>query len=54
MIKDDTSATFTFRLPEDLKKAFDVSAAGQDQTSSQLLRAFIREYVKKHAQQRLV
>lgn len=37
-------------LPGDLKAAFDIACKGQDQTMSQVLRSFIREYVKAHGE----
>jgi len=43
-------STFTFRVPEDLKKAFEATAAARDMSSSQELRAFMRMYVKEYAQ----
>jgi predicted transcriptional regulator len=46
--------TMNIRLPADLKKAFEEACKANDQTASQELRAFIREYVKKHAQGRLL
>jgi predicted transcriptional regulator len=45
--------TFTFRVDADLKKSFETAATAQDQTSSQLLRAFMRDYCAKHAQAEL-
>lgn len=42
--------TMNFRLPEELKKAFDDACKGNDQTAAQVLRAMMREYVKKNAQ----
>lgn len=38
----------TFRLEKCLREAFDVAAHLNDQSSSQLLRAFMRDYVKKN------
>jgi len=38
------------RIDEDLKKAFDAAAKANDLTSSQVLRAFIRDYVRKNGQ----
>ena len=38
--------TFTFRVEEDLKAAFSEAAKARDQTGAQLLRRFMREYVK--------
>lgn len=43
-------STFTFRVPEDLKKAFEAKAAAKDMSSAQELRAFMRWYVKENAQ----
>lgn len=40
-------ATFTFRVDDSLKEAFAEAAKGQDRTGAQLLRDFMREYVKK-------
>lgn len=45
--------TFTFRVDADLKRSFEMAATTQDQTSSQLLRAFMRDYCAKHAQAQL-
>ncbi|WP_119392657.1 CopG family ribbon-helix-helix protein [Taklimakanibacter lacteus] len=44
-------ATFTFRVEEDLKVAFGEAAKAQDQTSAQLLRSFMRDYVKRQRDQ---
>jgi len=41
------------RIDANLKKAFDAAAKGNDLTSSQVLRAFIRDYTKKHGQKDL-
>ena len=47
-----------FRVDEDLKNAFELVAKNNDLTSSQMLRAFMREvvdeYMKKNAQQSLL
>lgn len=50
MKQDKTTALLNIRIDTDLKKAFDAACANQDQTASQVLRAAIRDYVKKHAQ----
>lgn len=42
--------TFTFRIPPELKQAFEAVAKANDRSGSQLLRDFIRDYVKKNAQ----
>lgn len=44
-------ATFTFRVEEDLKSAFSDAAKAHDQTGAQLLRGFMREYVKSQQEQ---
>ena len=40
-------ATFTFRVAEELKAAFTEAAKREDQTGAQLLRRFMREYVRE-------
>lgn len=47
---EQDSTTFTFRLPDELKRAFEAAAVANDRTGSQLLRDFVREYVKKNNQ----
>ena len=53
-----TDSVMNFRVDSDLKKSFEMAAKGMDQTSSQLLRAFMREtvenYMKSGAQQSLI
>ncbi|HUB90179.1 MAG TPA: hypothetical protein VMA74_10705 [Dyella sp.] len=41
------SATFTFRVDKDLKNAFSIAAKAHGCTSGQLLRDFMRDYVKQ-------
>lgn len=41
---------FTIRVDSSLKDAFVSAAQSQDRTASQLLRDFMRDYVKKHGQ----
>jgi predicted transcriptional regulator len=43
-------STFTFRVDVALKKAFEQAAKSNDRSGSQLLRDFMREYAKRHAQ----
>lgn len=38
--------TFTFRVEDELKAAFSEAAKARDQTGAQLLRRFMREYIK--------
>lgn len=42
--------TFTAKVDEDLLKAFKHACQNQDITASQAVRAFMREYVRKHGQ----
>jgi predicted transcriptional regulator len=44
---DMTDATFTFRVEDDLKAAFTEAAKAHDRTGAQLLRDFMREYVRR-------
>lgn len=44
------TALVTARVPADLKKAFDEAASRNDRTASQLIRDFMREYVRANAQ----
>ena len=44
-------ATFTFRVDEELKAEFSEAAKAQDQTGAQLLRSFMRDYVRKRRDQ---
>jgi predicted transcriptional regulator len=44
-------ATFTFRVDERLKSAFSDAAKAHDQTGAQLLRSFMRDYVKRQQDQ---
>jgi predicted transcriptional regulator len=43
-------ATFTFRVDDDLKEAFGEAAKKQDRTSAQLLRDFMRDYVRRQSE----
>jgi len=46
-------STLQIRLPEDLRKAFQAACEQNDQTASQVIRAMMREYVSRNAQQPL-
>ena len=46
-----TEATFTFRVDDDLKAAFSDAARKHDRTAAQLLRDFMREYVRRESDQ---
>jgi predicted transcriptional regulator len=47
-----TEATFTFRVDGDLEAAFSDAAKAHDQTGAQLLRGFMRKYVKNQQDKR--
>ncbi len=42
-----SEATFTFRVDESLKEQFTTAAKGRDRTGAQLLRDFMREFVRQ-------
>lgn len=42
-----SEATFTFRVDEALKSQFSTAAKAHDRTGAQLLRDFMRDYVKQ-------
>lgn len=42
-----TEATFTFRVEESLKKEFSIFAKDMDRSGAQLLRDFMRDFVKQ-------
>lgn len=42
-----SESTFTFRVDEDLKKEFSAVARSIDRSGAQLLRDFMRDYVKQ-------
>ena len=42
-----SEATFTFRVDESLKDQFTTAAKGQDRSGAQLLREFMRDFVKQ-------
>lgn len=42
-----SDATFTFRVEESLKNDFTAAARSHDRTSAQLLRDFMRDYVRQ-------
>nr|CRY96486.1 hypothetical protein [uncultured prokaryote] len=51
---EQENITATYRLPADLKRAFDDVCKSNDQTASQVIRAMMREYVKRNAQGKLL
>lgn len=54
---EEKNTTFTLRIPEGLKKAFDIAAKAEDLSGAQAVRRFMRSYVehymKNHAQKEL-
>ncbi len=44
-----TDSTFTFRVDESLKEAFNAAAKASDRSAAQILRAAMREFVAQHA-----
>ena len=50
MTEPKTKKIFTAKVDEDLLKAFKYACQNQDITASQAVRAFMREYVRKHGQ----
>ena len=50
----EKTSTYTLRIQDDLKKAFEMAAKSEDMTGAQLVRRWIRSYVenymKHHAQ----
>lgn len=48
MTKD--TKLFTAKVDEDLLRAFKYACENQDTTASQAVRAFMRDYVRKHGQ----
>ena len=42
-----SEATFTFRVDESLKEQFSTAAKSRDRTGAQLLRDFMRDFVKQ-------
>ena len=42
------------RLPSDLRESFNLSCRNKDQTSSQVIRAYMREYIAQNSQQKFV
>ena len=51
-MENDTQ--LTIKLPNELKRAFHMSTKNQDKNSSQEIRKFMREYVAKHGQSKLL
>jgi hypothetical protein len=50
----DTQNAFTFAVEKELKDAFVNSCIAMDSTASRELRQFMRQYLAKHGQQKLI
>lgn len=50
----DTQNAFTFAVEKELKDAFVNSCIAMDSTASRELRQFMRHYLAKHGQQKLI
>jgi len=44
---NEATATFTFRVDEGLKSEFSIAAKSRDRTGAQLLRDFMRDFVRQ-------
>lgn len=45
-----TETTFTFRVEDELKEAFAIAAKAQDRTAAQLIRDYMRDYIRQQAE----
>lgn len=54
----DKTSTYTIRVPDDLKKAFEHACKNTDRTGAQVLREtmryYVADYMKQHAQTELL
>ena len=50
----EATATFTFRVDEDLKNEFSTAAKSRDRTGAQLLRDFMRDFMRDFVRQQEV
>jgi predicted transcriptional regulator len=48
----EDAVPFSFRVPEDLKRAFKKTAQARDRSMSQEMRDFMRAYVQRHSGER--
>lgn len=46
----DETVMIAFRVPPELKKAFEAATKANDRTGSQILRDFVRDYIKQNRQ----
>jgi metal-responsive CopG/Arc/MetJ family transcriptional regulator len=47
---EEKKSRYELQLPESLKKSFEAAARTNDRMPSQLIRDFMREYIRKNAQ----
>lgn len=47
---EEQSTTFNMRLPKPLKDAFEAACKGNDRSAAQMIRDFMRDYVKQNNQ----
>jgi hypothetical protein len=52
MADSDERVPFSFRVPEQLKKAFKRTCKARDRSMSQKLRDYMRAYVAEHSDER--
>ncbi|MCS4201920.1 ribbon-helix-helix protein, CopG family [Salinibacter ruber] len=52
MSRLEDAIAFSFRLPEDLKEAFQKTCEARDRSMSQELREMVRAYVRRHSEER--
>ncbi len=51
MISRTEAGQLKIRIPEEIRKTFGAVCRDRDQTASQVLRTFIRDYIRKYGQQ---
>ena len=49
-MNDEAEVILSIRVDPDLRRTFQQTCTSKDQTASQVLRAFMREYVRKNGQ----
>lgn len=47
---DEQTTTFNLRLPKPLKNAFEAACKSNDRSAAQIVRDFMRDYVKQNNQ----
>lgn len=54
MAKEEETVNYTIRVRKELKEAFIECCKNQDSDSSKEMRAFMRSYIQKHGQKKLI